>query len=326
MTSTGEGGIYIEPRSDDGRKPSFDYRVVWLQKVDKATAVSSVQASRQWASLVRSGHRYGVRTTTDTPYIDSPAWCRIWLAHGLTVPLEAHCRKSSSNGAGMHERCSHGDVRLMPRDCCGRCRQHKHSDVLITEIQKKRPIDHQPSDVLASAKTIALLKTQQAQHQLPPPQGHHGKGEYDPIFAQDPWKHWTPPSKVARPNQGATSSQAGASPEVIQANVERKFAATIAALEEKVAARDVAMSSVEPAESGKVAELEARMNQLEGAVQHQSMQLQQHQSQVTQQFTQIQSQVDQQASSLQRHLDQRLQEQLGHIERLLHKKPRDSQE
>ena len=348
LTSTGEGGIYIEPRSDDGRKPSFDYRVVWLQKVDKATAVSSVQASRQWASLVRSGHRYGIRTTTEaaeavhqvhkpnTPYIDSSSMVsymvgpwpygatrgalqKIFVKWGWDArPLQPRGRSADATGVLWEVQAAQKpqyEVYSM-----------EHSDVLITEIQKKRPIDHQPSDVLASAKTIALLKTQQAQHQLPPPQGHHGKGEYDPIFAQDPWKHWTPPSKVARPNQGATSSQAGASTEVIQANVERKFAATIAALEEKVAARDVAMSSVEPAESGKVAELEARMNQLEGAVQHQSMQLQQHQSQVTQQFTQIQSQVDQQASSLQRHLDQRLQEQLGHIERLLHKKPRDSQE
>ena len=58
----GVAGIYFEPRSQDGRKPDDAFRVTWIPKVDKANALSAVQASPEWASLVRSGHRYGVRS------------------------------------------------------------------------------------------------------------------------------------------------------------------------------------------------------------------------------------------------------------------------
>ena len=345
MTSNSVSGIYIEPRTDDGRKPSLDYRVVWLQKVDKATAVSSVQSSRQWASLVRSGQRYGIRTTIDaaeavhqqhkpnTPYIDSStmmsymvgpwpygatrsALQKIFVKWGWEArPLQPRGRSADATGVLWEVQAAQ-----KPRF---EVYSMEHSDVLITEIHKKRPIDHQPSDVLASAKTLAVLKTQQ---KSPPPAGSSGKNEIDPLMVNDPWKNWSPPHKVPRASTGVAPTPSPAPVEVIQAKVERKFAAAIAALEDKVNAKDVAMGSSESPDMTRVADLEARMNQLEGAVQQQSAQLQQHQTQVTHQVSQIQTQVDQQASPLQRHLDQRLQEQLGHIERLLHKKPRDSNE
>ena len=343
LTSTSVGGMYVEPRTDDGRKPSPDYRVVWLQKVNKATAISAVQSSRQWASIVRSGNRFGIRTTIDsaeavhqqhkpnTPYIDSSSmvsymvgpWPYGATRHGLQKvfdkwgwearPLQPRGRSADSVGVLWEVQAAQKpkyEVYSM-----------EHSDVLITEIRKKKPMDHQPSDVLASAQTIAILKHQQNQHSAG---NQSNQREVDKVFLEDPWKNWHPPSKVAKSSSSSSATQQVAQADVIQASVERKFAAAFAALEEKVNARDIAM----PAETdhSKVAELEARVSNIEGAVQQQSMQLQQHQTHVSQQFGQIQAQVDQQASSLQRHLDQRLQEQLGHIERLLHKKPRENQE
>lgn len=62
LGQSGVAGIYFEPRSQDGRKPDDAFRVTWIPKVDKANALSAVQASPEWASLVRSGHRYGVRS------------------------------------------------------------------------------------------------------------------------------------------------------------------------------------------------------------------------------------------------------------------------
>ena len=65
MQSSGSEGMYFEPRTNDGRHPDGNYRVIWLTKTEKATALSAQQTTDSWSCLVRAGHRYGIRTTWD---------------------------------------------------------------------------------------------------------------------------------------------------------------------------------------------------------------------------------------------------------------------
>ena len=51
MSKSGEAGIYLEPRTADGRSPSDRYRVTWLPRTDKATTMTSLQAAQDMGML-----------------------------------------------------------------------------------------------------------------------------------------------------------------------------------------------------------------------------------------------------------------------------------
>lgn len=59
MQKSGSKGLYT--RSPDGRQPSEDFRVVWLAKTDKGTALTALQSTAGNVSLARSGLRFGIR-------------------------------------------------------------------------------------------------------------------------------------------------------------------------------------------------------------------------------------------------------------------------
>ena len=91
LQKSGHGPTYFETRNDDGRSHDDSFRVVWMGKSDKATALMHAQSLDHWACLVRAGDRFGVRVhQTDaaithkqlkpqTPYLDS-AHMSNWIA------------------------------------------------------------------------------------------------------------------------------------------------------------------------------------------------------------------------------------------------------
>ena len=62
MQMSGVSGIYVEPRTDDGRSQSTQYHTVWLPKGDHAAAVAAVAKAKHASSLIRVNRRYGVKT------------------------------------------------------------------------------------------------------------------------------------------------------------------------------------------------------------------------------------------------------------------------
>ena len=83
QSRSGTGGIYVEPRSIDGRSPCSLYRVIWL-KLDKASTTAAMQSSHLPVHLARHGTRFGLRAKVDiaeevhrlhkasVPYLDTP--------------------------------------------------------------------------------------------------------------------------------------------------------------------------------------------------------------------------------------------------------------
>ena len=187
----------------------------------------------------------------------------------------------------------------------------KHGDIIISEISKpKKAFEHSRQDILASAKTLSMLRSQ--------PAGSVRNPEIDPFVVNDPWATYTPASKV--PRVSTVSQQVvnkSPSMDVVAATIDRKIAEAFSSVHPKPPGSDEEMPS---AVDSRVDHLEGRLAQLEQAVSGHHQQQAQHQAQVQQQFKNVQVQIETQQSSLQSHFDQKMSEQLSQIERLINSK------
>lgn len=332
LTKSGQMGLYYEPRSSDGRSPHESYRVVWLPKTAKPDALTSQQTSEQWSCLARNGAKFGLRIRDVdakevhdhykpfVPYLDGTSLNTFVVGpfgFGVTkqglVKLFAQwkwaarpCqpRGKSTDGAGML-----WEVQAQERPAF-EVYTLEHGDVLISMVDKKKPPVKPKSDILAPTRTLDVLKARTVSGKDSSSQSEDG------LQKNDPWASFVPSSKVQRVAPTLIDARhATAQVDAIQANVDKKVAATLAQFEQKMLEpRDAAMDT--PGLT-RLDELEHRMNAIESTMQCQQAQHQQHQNHVAAQFTQLQQQVDAQGHSLQRHLDEKMQEQLGQIERLL---------
>ena len=340
MASSGTRGYYVEPRSVDGRSPSDAYRVVWLPKTDFATATTSLQAAQTWACLVRTGKRFGLRTLLQdaqqihdqykpqTPFLESGS-----ITHYLVGPLPFGATKAtlgrvfskwgwvakpvqprgrSSDGGGIL-----WEVHASQTPECA-AYSMDHGDVIISELNKKKSYERNQTDIVASARTIAAMQASQSSE----PRKGVSKPSGDGIFDSDPWAGYVPASKVSKHAASTDSSSSHSRQfEALTATVDRKIAAAIAQVDEKMAtpASDAAMHS---GVQDRVQVVEDRLSKIEQVVQAQHHQMQQQHGQVNTQLTKMQNQLDQQSHVFQEHLDQRMTEQLSQIEKLLGKKGR----
>ena len=83
LNRSGRQGIFIEPKTDDGRKPDQAFRVIWLPNKDKESLQAHIQTAATWSCLARNGLRFGLRTAEEhaealhthfkpaTPWIES---------------------------------------------------------------------------------------------------------------------------------------------------------------------------------------------------------------------------------------------------------------
>lgn len=334
MQKNGCRGLYLEPRTSDGRQPSTEYRVVWLARTDKGTATTALQTTTGHVTLARSGLRFGIRALVaeiesihnqhkaHLPYLDTHAALK-YLAgpfpYGATRegilkvfsgwgwsarPVQPKGRTGDGQGIQWEVLAS------APPEC--EVYSMKHGDVILTLLESKKQHDKIVHDVMASAKTIALLRqtsTKPASSSIADP---------DPLQQFDPWASYQPP-KVAKTNPHVEALPKGPSLDVINAQFERRLAETLHQVDQKLASNDTAMS--EPNDH-RIEAFENRLQQLENNMHLQHQSQQQHQQQVSVQFQQVQQQIESQSSNFQAHLDQKMTERLAQIEMLLGKKQR----
>ena len=330
LARSGQMGLYYEPRSSDGRSPDESYRVVWLPRVAKPDALTSQQTSEQWSCLARNGIKFGLRIHEAdakdvhdqhkpfVPYLDGMSLNTFVVGpfgfgvtkQGLSklfsqwkwAARPCQPRGKSTDGLGVlwevqaQERPEY-DVYTL-----------EHGDVLISIIDKKKHPSKPQSDILASSRTLDVLKARSSGSEVT------SIASDDVLQQHDPWANFVPSSKIPRTNPPNTEARSvAASVEAIQASVDKKVAATLAQFEQKILEpKDDPMDG-----ASRLTELEHRMSAMESSLQSQQLQHQQHQHQVANQFSQLKQQVDAQGHSLQRHLDDKMQEQLSQIERLL---------
>ena len=332
LVKSGHCGLYYEPRSSDGRSPDDSYRVVWLPRVAKPDAMTSQQTSEHWSCLARSGPKFGLRIRAAdaknvhdqhkpfVPYLDGLSLSTFIVGpfgYGVTkqglsklfsqwkwAARPCQPRGKSADGLGVlwevqaQERPEF-DVYTL-----------EHGDVLISLVEKKKVQPKPKSDILASSRTLDVLKARTS------PGDSATNPQEDVLQKDDPWANFTPSAKAPRVTPSSVDSRSLAvNVDMLQANVDKKVAATLAQFEQKL--RDNHDDPMESSGSSRLSELEHRMCAMESSLQNQQLQHQHHQNQVAAQFTQLQQQVDAQGHSLQKHLDDKMQEQLSQIERLL---------
>ena len=336
---SGFSGLYVEPRSIDGRNPSEHYRVIWL-KLDKASTTAAMQSSNLPVHLARHGVRYGLRASSDiaeevhrfhkatVPYLDTVNVLKFLVGpfpfgatrDGITKVFEQWgwcARPTQPKGRAPDGIGIQWEVHASNQPPCD-VYSMTHGDVIIAALPVKKPSSKVGSDLLASAKTIAYLRHPKPSNAIP-------AEERDPIQVNDPWASYVP-SKAARtpsaPSVDPTLVRVGQI-ESLAASVDRKLADHMAQVDHKLSNADVPMGPPPGMDQQVTNEgFEHRLQALEKSMHQQQAQQAQHQSQVAHQFQQMQVKIDTQTQSFHSHLDQRMTEQLSQIEALLSKKAR----
>eukprot|EP00438_Fugacium_kawagutii_P013014 Skav219674 [mRNA] locus=scaffold3149:156736:166299:+ [translate_table: standard] len=194
VATSGQKGIYYEPRSICGRFASTTHHVTWLPSMSFQEAKYAQQTAPHPVSLVRHGDRFGLRSDTmNASQVHSKFRADTPLLLGGTKSLYALGPlpfSTTKEAIGKLLKAWDWEARaLQPR---GRSADHsgvtwtiqavedpshwiyslKHGDVLITKIQNApaTPAPHAQFSIVASKKTM-----------------DHLKSDRDPFLDDDPW-------------------------------------------------------------------------------------------------------------------------------------------
>lgn len=296
---SGTHGLYIEPRSDDGRSQDAKYQTVWVPK-QSLSDIKAIQATQVTpVSLIRVSHRYGFKVVAEAaetvhasvnptePYIagDSRIAYRVgpfpwgttrkaiqqlfqqWQWQARVIHSVAKAKDSSGLMWLVHS--------AGPPNCL--VYQLEHGDVVIHQENASPKEQWKPPQAQASVKEF---KERSVDH------------DFDP---------WAEAARKLPRSDNVTSTQLAS----IEAKLEQKV---MQRLQDQQDVNDVAMgSSIEPRVTyleQQLASLQSKSNHIETKVDH------------------LHQQVDQQAKKFETALDNKLSEQMQRIEALMSKRSR----
>eukprot|EP00438_Fugacium_kawagutii_P025978 Skav226706 [mRNA] locus=scaffold3811:54642:59375:- [translate_table: standard] len=320
LAKSGTSGLYVEPRTVDGRQPSPAFRVIWLPKQQKDDVQIALQSTPVEASMARYGERFGIR-------VQSADAERIHKQHRPSGPLLNSQESLLYVGGPFPFGTTKGSLvslfqkwgwNARPLQPVGRAVAQtgllwniqascapgfevyhlSHGDVLLSRVQKPTKPASSVPDIQASKQTMDHIKAQGSK-----------QVEEDFMQTNDPWSGKTLP-KQPKVDQGPKIDEIAVA---IQKRVEANLASSHGA-GLNTADSDVCM------QEARVDEIEARMQRLEQTVQANHDQQQQQHVVVTNQIQQVRSHVDAQTRAVQNHFDAKLADQLSAIEDLLAKK------
>eukprot|EP00435_Cladocopium_sp_Y103_P041316 s1356_g11.t1 len=331
LKDSGNEGCYAEPRSHDGRSPSPEFRVIWLNKHDKQAVLIASQSTVAWTCIVRSGARFGLRVYIKdaqtvheqhkpmTPFLQSDQVLTFHVGpmpHGSNrAALTKLFNSWSWQARPCQPKSRTPDGKGVVWECQAICKpqyevyQLEHADVLISEVPKKSAkVQHLQTPIQASAKTMAMLKSAEKQQDA-------GDDPWQSDLSQDPWGNYHTPVKSAR----RIAHAEGGPPEsidVIAAKVQQRLQPSW----QKQFPRSDPDHDMH--DEGRIQEVEDRLSKLEQTVQANHTQQHQHTQELAAQITKVQQNVDQQGRAFHAHLDEKLDNQLHQIEQLLAKRCR----
>ena len=312
---SGTNGVYVEPRSHDGKQHDPQTQTIWLPKHTFQQACAAKSTASVPSSLIRVGHRYGLRADTqeaaqlhsqfrpEVPYLPGSAkeeflvgplpWgttrtalVKLFAKWEWTAkPLQPAGRSADAQGLMwlVHAMAPpHNSVYTMV-----------HGDVLVVkQSQHIKPIAS-VHGVEASRNTKKHLRTSDDDE---PGQLSH--------LRTDPWAS----AAAALPHSRAEVTQAQL--QSIEASLEQKLSAKLSRQD-----GDTEMDSV----------VEDRVQALEEQMKTMQQSQQTHQSQTNalhQKVDSLRSDLDAQSSRFKSHLDDKLSEQMSRIEALFAKRAR----
>ena len=308
LQMSGMSGIYVEPRTDDGRTQSSVYHTVWLPKGDHSSAVAAVAKAKHPSSLIRVNKRYGIKTLAshaaavhaqfrDTPFLESEnremyvigplPWGTTRSALGSLFqewgwqakPIQPAGR--SADGKGLLWTAQAVQV---PSTTVV---SMEHGDVLILRKSQEEVRANIIPKVEASTYTLQQLQKVNPGRDI-----------------GDPWAEAAKLLPSARSSDSTVAAQYFAK---IDASLDKK-------LNERLGEDAVMTPNIEP----RVKALEDQIKQIQSSQQAMNQQTQT----IAHQVQQVQVQVETQSVQFQSHLDKKLEDQMSKIEALLSKRSR----
>ena len=195
---SGSSGIFVEPRSIDGRQPSDQFQVVWLPKMSGQELVVLKQMHPSVCGLARMGLRYGLRCRTEhaASLHESVKPTSNFLPQGrkryyLVGPVPYGTIKSSMAEALLSVGWKIRPLQTVatPKQIDGimwkvqstdepprSVIQLEHGEVLVTKLEDPHVTTEATVQVVGSDRTKQLCST-------------NAKGR-DPLQQFDPWASW----------------------------------------------------------------------------------------------------------------------------------------
>lgn len=312
-------GIYLEPRTEDGRAPHPAFCILWMAKKTKAEVQTAGQATKHWTTLARTGDKWGLRASAEaaealhaqhrpgTPYLPGGK-----LEHYHVGPVPFGTTRQALTKIFTHWEWPARPVHPLTRAADGsgcvwlvQAPQEPqssvwslaHGDVIVTKAS--RPNEAQPDK---TQEVIMGKKTKEALAHQP---SKATQSEVDPWLEQDPWQT---PLKTARTGIANMAPKRGD----LQAEIERQINQAIRTHQDNL------MRPGQGKEDGRLEALEKKVGSLEQGLAKQQAQT----NTISDQIGHVQQQVATHALQAQQQLDQRFAEQLAHIDALLNKRGR----
>eukprot|EP00434_Breviolum_minutum_P013102 symbB.v1.2.011547.t1/scaffold743.1/size212950/2 len=316
MGASGTEGLYVEPRSHNGRQPDSEQQIVWLPRKSFAEAVIARQTTPVNTVLARSGDKYGLRVPVgDAEKVHTMHRPDLIFMQGGELkkfrvgPLPYGSTKQSIVNAFQK-----WGWQARPISPCGQSQdqtgvmwfvqsseppafwvfQMQHGDVLVTpESQNGNPTTNTPGGIIASSKTIQCLRDVKGPI--------HAKVEPQ----EDPWRHYDPWQKNTKE---VSVGQVLSLQSQLEATIDKKMA-------------DIGNTRMEDDNSERIMQLENQVQQMSASVQAFQQQQTQHTQNLYGQVQSLDKRLNEQHQSLNNMLDSKLDSQMQKIEMLLTKRP-----
>ena len=311
MPSAAVDGIYLEPRTLDGRKPDPHYRVIWMPRQSLAQVRLARSQTEAKTTIARMGNRFGLRVDrhkAEQVHVQHRPDLMFLDGHELKPyrvgPFPYGSTKESISKGFKHlgwnarpvQPISQMQVQegifwqvMAPQEPTHWIYQMKHGDILIAkqEDQKETALPA-TGHIIASKKTISTLK--QPQSDMP----------IDPWLQADPWQ---------APQTGRKPTATPTMPIVTPG----QLAALESRLEQKIhaSASETKEDTMQVEQTSRIEALEMQVNTLTQSFST----FQGHQAKINQQ-------IASQLQGFEGRIDSKLEDQMQRIESLLSKKMR----
>ena len=324
-------GLYIEPRTDNGRQPHPGFAMTWLPKKSFADVQIAQQTSVKQSWVARSGDRFGLRSELQSaqaiheqfrPEIEYLAGAQLKTFRVGPVPF-------GTTKHALAKTFKSWNWQARPGQPLGQSKDHtavfwsavsnddpshtiftmEHGDVLISSVPNARDRQNTNNPSIEASKRTVMMMTR-GSTQKPAAMSN----DSDPWLTYDPWMERKPVTTSAMLSQQQLSA--------LEAKVEQKVMSSVIA-KVPIPCHD------EDADMGtqhdtRVAELEQKVQSLQENVNALSSNLSTFQQQQTQQNNSVvgqiqalQTSVENQHQHMTKVLDAKMEQQMGRIEQLL---------
>ena len=313
MCTSGQQGIFVEPKTEDALQPDPDYQVVWLPHLDFSAVAHLAKCEVDCLGVARSGKRFGLRVhaTNFQRVFTNAKPDAVYLAPGCRTTYQCGPWPFGSDRKAIAKILKAGGWECRPLQPLHHVPgglmwavqavteppltvlAMQHGQVLITrQDTKELPADAEPK-IVGHAKTVELCRQTDA-------------AGPDPWLTQDPWSKaisLAPAAPLAQPAPNVLHE--------LEHRLEQSILAKLPTEKMEVDGQDQRLQALE----SQVQQLTAKQVAMECTIHE-------HHQQNSAQVQTLQQQMKVQLDLQTQHMSSMLTDQMSRIEAILAKKPR----